>query len=101
MAAFARSKHDPVLASGTVVTGLTSSGGINGQVQFASPFPGQDVSVTLTQKGSSAPADALTYDLDASKSLITVYAWKSTAADDTALIAATTAVTVDVQVIRQ
>lgn len=96
MAGFARSKHDPVLASGTVVTSAAS-----GLVQFASPFPGQDVSVGLSQKGASAPADALTYDLDASKSLITVYAWKSTASGDTALIAADVAVTVDVQVIRQ
>jgi hypothetical protein len=96
MAVFARSKHDPVLASGTVVTSAAT-----GLVQFANPFPGQDISVGLTQKGASAPADALSYDLDASKSLITVYAWKSTAADDTALIAASVAVTVDVQVIRQ
>jgi hypothetical protein len=97
MAAFARSKHDPVLASGTVVTSAST-----GSVQFASPFPGQDISVNLSLKGASAPsADQLSYDLDAAKQLITVYAWKSTAAGNTALIAASAAATVDVQVIRQ
>lgn len=96
MAAFARSKHDPVLASGTVTTSAA------GSVQFASPFPGQDISVNLTLKGASAPSvDQLSYDLDAAKQLITVYAWKSTAAGNTALTAASVAATVDVQVIRQ
>lgn len=93
MAGFARSKHDPVLASGTVVTSA-----VTGLVQFASPFPGQDVSVGLVQKAASSPVAALTYDLDASKSLITVYAW---VLDTGALVAAEVAVTVDVQVIRQ